>query len=122
MTAENSDTPVGEPATASIPRFSGPTESASASEVVQISVERPAEAVSVTEQSNNHPQKPDEAELEKKRRSRAAAVAAAAQAAPGQRERVMNEAIAAASASTAAPTAVPAEPQYVPCLYTLTTH
>lgn len=60
---------------------------------------------------NSQPQKRDAADLEKQRRARAAAIAAVAHAAPGQRERVMNEAIAAASAADATPD-TPAEPQY----------
>ena len=56
------------------------------------------------------PQRRDAADLERQRRARAAAISAVAHAAPGQRERVMNEAIAAAASAEPAVT-VPAQPQ-----------
>lgn len=74
------------------------------------------DAVESVASNDTKPQQRDAADLERQRRARAAAIAAVAHAAPGQRERVMNEAIAAASAlvpdTAAAPAAPPAEPQY----------
>jgi hypothetical protein len=68
--------------------------------------------VELTPQSEStQPQQRDTADVERQRRARAAAIAAIAHAAPGQRERVMNEAIAAATASVPEAAAPQAQPQ-----------
>jgi hypothetical protein len=114
MTAEQApETTETRNASQTAPTF---TEPSAAEEVQpQSAVANSTEQTSVVEltpqNESTQPQQRDTADVERQRRARAAAIAAIAHAAPGQRERVMNEAIAAATASVPEAATPQAQPQ-----------
>lgn len=113
MTAEEEtpQDPVNVDGKADVPEACAAPAAAGAPEIDQPASEHKT-SEPVSSSNTSQPQKRDAAHLERQRRATAAAIAAVAHAAPGQRERVMNEAIAAASAPVPDAAAPPAEPQY----------